>query len=90
MDKDFNEDQIPDARLAILIDADNAQATLVQQILKEVTKYGKLTIRRIYGHTIMENVAHASDSRQNAQREMKIIRMGENDFKQAIGDFYRS
>ena len=48
------------------------------------------TIRRIYGHTIMENVAHASDSRQNAQREMKIIRMGENDFKQAIGDFYRS
>ena len=49
MDKDFNEDQIPDARLAILIDADNAQATLVQQILKEVTKYGKLTIRRIYG-----------------------------------------
>jgi len=48
------------------------------------------TIRRIYGHTIMENVAHASDSRQNFLREMKIIRMGENNFKQAINDFYRA
>jgi nucleoside diphosphate kinase len=46
------------------------------------------TIRRIYGHTIMENVAHASDSRQNSLRELKIIRMGENDFKQVINDFY--
>ena len=36
-------------RLALLIDADNAQADLLPQMLAEVSKYGMLTIRRIYG-----------------------------------------
>jgi uncharacterized LabA/DUF88 family protein len=36
-------------RMAILIDGDNAQAKLLKGILEEVSKYGKVTIRRIYG-----------------------------------------
>jgi uncharacterized LabA/DUF88 family protein len=36
-------------RLALLIDGDNAQASLLPQMLAEVTKYGTLTIRRVYG-----------------------------------------
>lgn len=36
-------------RLALLIDADNAQATLLPQILTKVSEYGTVTIRRIYG-----------------------------------------
>jgi uncharacterized LabA/DUF88 family protein len=36
-------------RVAILIDGDNAQAKLLKPILEEVSKYGKVTIRRIYG-----------------------------------------
>ena len=36
-------------RIAVLIDGDNAQATLVQEILSEVSKHGKITTRRIYG-----------------------------------------
>jgi uncharacterized LabA/DUF88 family protein len=36
-------------RMAILIDGDNAQAKLLKDILEEVAKYGKVTIRRIYG-----------------------------------------
>lgn len=36
-------------RLALLIDGDNAQAALLSQMLVEVSKYGTLTVRRIYG-----------------------------------------
>jgi uncharacterized LabA/DUF88 family protein len=36
-------------RLALLIDGDNAQAALLEQMLAEVSKYGTLTIRRVYG-----------------------------------------
>lgn len=35
--------------IAVLIDGDNAQAKLIKEILEEVSKYGKATIRRIYG-----------------------------------------
>ncbi|WP_158962690.1 NYN domain-containing protein [Myroides fluvii] len=35
--------------IAILVDGDNAQAKLLENILAEVSKYGKVTIRRIYG-----------------------------------------
>jgi uncharacterized LabA/DUF88 family protein len=35
--------------IAILIDADNAQASSIKEIIAEVSKYGKATIRRIYG-----------------------------------------
>ena len=36
-------------KIALLIDGDNAQATLISNILAEAGKYGTLTIRRIYG-----------------------------------------
>jgi hypothetical protein len=35
--------------IAVLIDGDNAQSILIKQLLEEVSKYGKATIRRIYG-----------------------------------------
>ena len=36
-------------RLALLIDGDNAQASLLTEMFAEVTKYGTMTIRRVYG-----------------------------------------
>lgn len=36
-------------KIALLIDGDNAQPRLFEQILSEASKYGKATIRRIYG-----------------------------------------
>lgn len=36
-------------KIAILVDGDNAQAKILDKILEEVSKYGKVTIRRIYG-----------------------------------------
>lgn len=41
--------QIKGDRLAVLIDADNASASLIDQLLKEVSKYGTATVKRIYG-----------------------------------------
>src|SRR3984957_536798 len=46
------------------------------------------SIRREFGSTIMVNAAHASDSAENAQREMKIVEVGDNNFKQAIEEVY--
>ena len=46
------------------------------------------SIRREFGSTIMVNAAHASDSPENAKREMGIINVGENNFRQIIEETY--
>ncbi|HVV74017.1 MAG TPA: nucleoside-diphosphate kinase, partial [Verrucomicrobiae bacterium] len=46
------------------------------------------SIRREFGQTIMVNAAHASDSEENAKREMGIIKVGENNFRKIVEDFY--
>ena len=47
------------------------------------------SIRKEFGQTIMINAAHASDSAENAQREMAIVQVDENNFKPLIENFYR-
>lgn len=42
--------------IAVLIDGDNAQAKLMKEFLEEVSKYGKATIRRIYGDWTISNM----------------------------------
>ncbi|MGH3262236.1 MAG: NYN domain-containing protein, partial [Trebonia sp.] len=37
------------ARLAVLIDADNAQASITEGLLAEVAKYGTAHVKRAYG-----------------------------------------
>jgi nucleoside diphosphate kinase len=46
------------------------------------------SIRKEFGQTIMINAAHASDSPENAKREMAIVRVDENNFKPLIENFY--
>ena len=36
-------------RLAVLIDADNAQAAVIEGLLAEIARFGEATVRRIYG-----------------------------------------
>jgi nucleoside diphosphate kinase len=45
------------------------------------------SIRREFGQTIMVNAAHASDSEENAKREMAIVNVGENNFRQVVEEF---
>lgn len=44
-------------RVALLIDGDNAQPSLIGKILTEVGKYGLITIRRIYGDWTTVNMS---------------------------------
>ncbi len=46
------------------------------------------SIRREFGSTIMVNAAHASDSVQSAEREMKIVNVGENNFRTVVEEVY--
>jgi uncharacterized protein (TIGR00288 family) len=41
--------ETPQNKIALLIDGDNAQSSLIEKILTEAGKYGSVTIRRIYG-----------------------------------------
>ena len=43
-------------RLAVLIDADNARAAIVRELLAEVAKYGTATVRRAYGDWTTTNL----------------------------------
>ena len=45
--KSDNDDDQP--RLAVLIDADNAQPSVIEGLLGEVAKYGVASVKRIYG-----------------------------------------
>jgi nucleoside diphosphate kinase len=46
------------------------------------------SIRREFGQTIMINAAHASDSEENARREMGIVNVAENTFRQIVEQVY--
>lgn len=44
------------ARLAVLIDADNAPASVPKELLEEVAKYGTATVKRTYGDGTTTNL----------------------------------
>jgi uncharacterized LabA/DUF88 family protein len=43
-------------KLAVLIDADNAQASIIQQLLAEVARYGTASVKRAYGDWTTPNL----------------------------------
>ena len=43
-------------RLAVLIDADNATASIAKELLEEVAKYGTATVKRAYGDWTTQNL----------------------------------
>lgn len=46
------------------------------------------SIRREFGQTVMVNAAHASDSEDNAKREIGIVNVAQNNFRKVVEDFY--
>jgi nucleoside diphosphate kinase len=46
------------------------------------------SIRREFGQSVMVNAAHASDSEENAKREMGIVNVGGDTFSQVVESFY--
>jgi uncharacterized LabA/DUF88 family protein len=53
----MNDDIPAQRRLAVLIDADNAQPTITEGLLKEVAKYGVASVKRIYGDWTTPNLS---------------------------------
>lgn len=49
-------DQVEKDKFAVLIDGDNAAPSLLENVLLEVTKYGRITIKRIYGDWTTPNM----------------------------------
>jgi uncharacterized LabA/DUF88 family protein len=56
--------QIGNRRMAILIDGDNAQPSLIEKILSESSKYGTTTVRRNYGDWTTSNMGGWKDTLQ--------------------------
>ncbi len=52
-------------KIALLIDGDNAQATLIEKILAETGKHGPITIRRIYGDWTTPNMNRWKETLNN-------------------------
>ncbi len=52
------------------------------------SKAAPSTVRKEFGQDVLVNTAHASDSQENAEREMRIINIEENDLKKVIEKFY--
>lgn len=48
--------EVENRRLAVLIDADNAQASIVEGLLAEIAKYGTAHVKRIYGDWTLPNL----------------------------------
>ncbi|MDR1110203.1 MAG: NYN domain-containing protein [Deltaproteobacteria bacterium] len=44
-----NDCAVPNMRLAILIDAENAQATIIENLLLKAAEFGEATVTRLYG-----------------------------------------
>ena len=51
----FNVAEEKSARLAVLIDADNASAQSINAILEETAKFGEAVVKRIYGNFVGDN-----------------------------------
>src|SRR6186997_135472 len=48
-------------KLAVLIDADNAQASTIQELLAEVSRYGTASVKRAYGDWTTTNLKSWKD-----------------------------
>ncbi len=53
----MNTDKQSQERLAVLIDADNAQPSITEGLLAEVAKYGVASVKRIYGDWTTPNLS---------------------------------
>lgn len=66
---------VEDRRIAMLIDGDNAQPSLIENILAETGKYGLVTIRRIYGDWTTSNMKGWKDKlNENAIQPIQQFR----------------
>jgi len=77
--------------MALIYEGENA-VQRIREVLgpTDPTKAPGGTIRREFGSDVMVNTAHASDSPDNARREMKVIKIQSNNCYQILSDYLRA
>ena len=77
--------------MVMVYEGENAVAK-IRDVLgpTDPTKAPGGTVRREFGQNIMVNTAHASDSPENAKREMEIVKIGANNCHQVLSDYFKS
>ncbi len=75
--------------MVLIYEGENA-VDRIRQVLgaTDPTKAEGGTIRKEFGSNVMVNSAHASDSAENAKREMGIIKVDENTLSLRIDEFF--
>jgi len=61
MDSVSNQNGNNEKRIAILIDGDNAQASLIEHLVVEASRFGNATVRRVYGDWTTANMKSWKD-----------------------------
>ena len=61
MNSETTNNNNTEKRVAILIDGDNAQSSLIEQIVVESARFGNATIRRVYGDWTTANMKSWKD-----------------------------
>lgn len=51
-----DENTVTQRNLALLIDGDNAQPSMIEKMIRETERHGSITIRRIYGDWTKPNM----------------------------------
>ncbi|MCQ9376953.1 NYN domain-containing protein, partial [Methyloversatilis sp. XJ19-49] len=73
----MNDTQTSQRRLALVIDADNAQPSLIQPVLLAAASRGRVTVRRIYGDWTSPNMtswkAHLLDHSIRPIQQFRIV-----------------
>jgi nucleoside diphosphate kinase len=77
--------------MALVYEGENA-VQRIREVLgpTDPTKAPGGTIRREFGSDVMVNTAHASDSPDNALREMNVIKIRSNNCYQILSDYLRA
>ena len=84
-----SESRGPEKCIALVYEGVNA-VNKIRDVLgpTDPSKAPPGSIRKEFGSNIMVNAAHASDSEDNAKREIGIVKVGENNFKRVVEDIY--
>lgn len=77
--------------MALVYEGENA-VNRIREVLgpTDPTKAPGGTVRREFGSDVMVNTAHASDSPDNAQREMKVVKIQANNCQQVLENYLKS
>jgi len=87
--KDDKKDDPGKVKCMVLVYEGENAVNRIREVLgpTDPTKAPGGTIRREFGQDVMVNTAHASDSPDNAQREMNIVKIQNNTLSEVINDF---